>query len=172
MKKNNALRRIGLAAVVMGSTWVSLPVLANNMSFHGRLIEQAPCEVNNNEDVKIEFGDIQVRDIDGVKHAEFIALPLVCDGGSAIMLTQNGTATDFNGSAVKTNVPNFGIQLSEYHSQGGFGKPLKIGVPVKIFDNSGGAQNVLLEAVPVKKPGVELAAGVFQGVSTVQLEYP
>lgn len=172
MKNNKVLQRVGLAAVVLGSVWVSFPTLANNMSFHGRLIELAPCEVNNNENLQIEFGDIQVKDIDGVNHAQIFTLPLVCDGDTAIMLTHNGAATDFNNSAVQTNVSNFGIQLSEYHSQGGLGEPLKIGVPVKVFDGSGGAQNIILGAVPVKKPGAELAAGAFQGVSTVQLEYP
>jgi hypothetical protein len=68
-------------------------------------------------------------------------------------------------------VANFGIQLSGY-STGNSWIPLEIGVPVKIFDGKGRPENVLLEAVPVKKPGAELAAGVFQGVSTVQLEYP
>jgi len=88
------------------------------------------------------------------------------------MLTHNGAATDFNKAAVQTNVANFGIQLSEYHTQGGMGEPLKIGTPVKVFDETAGAKNILLEAVPVKKMGAELVAGVFQGVSTVQLEYP
>ncbi|MBU5412426.1 fimbrial protein [Serratia ureilytica] len=171
MKHNTALRCASLAAIVLGSSWISLPALANNMSFHGRLIEQAPCEVNNNEDMQIEFGDIQVRDIDGVNYSQIFTLPLVCDGDTAIMLTHNGAATDFNDSAVKTNISSFGIQLSEYHSNG-IGQPVKIGVPVKIFDSSAGAQNIILGAVPVKKPGAELAAGVFQGVSTVQLEYP
>ncbi|EPM1538081.1 fimbrial protein [Serratia ureilytica] len=172
MKNNTALRRACLAAVVLGGIYVCPPAQAENMSFHGRLIELAPCEVNNNEDMQIEFGDIQIREVDGVNHAQFFALSLVCEGGASIILTHNGAATDFNKAAVQTNVANFGIQLSEYHTQGGMGEPLKIGVPVKIFDESGGAKNIVLEAVPVKKTGAELVAGVFQGVSTVQLEYP
>jgi type 1 fimbria pilin len=165
-------KRAWCGAVGIAGLLLSLNGLADNMSFHGTLIEQAPCVVNNGKDMQIEFGDIQVRDVDGVNHTQMLALSVVCEGGASIMLTHNGTATDFDNAAVQTNVANFGIQLSEFHSQGGIGVPLKIGVPVKIFDESGGAKNIILTAVPVKKPGAELAAGIFQGVSTVQLEYP
>jgi type 1 fimbria pilin len=160
------------SVVVISALLLNLTARADNMSFHGRLIELAPCEVNNNEDMQIEFGDIQIREIDGVNHSQIIALSLVCEGGSSIMLTHIGTATAFNKAAVQTNVADFGIQLTEYHSQGGLGVPLNIGVQVKAHENTAGAKNILLSAVPVKKPGAELAAGVFQGVSTIQLEYP
>ncbi|HIE1345156.1 TPA: fimbrial protein [Serratia marcescens] len=165
-------KRAWCGAVGIAGLLLSLNGLADNMSFHGTLIEQAPCEVNNGKDMQIEFGDIQVRDVDGVNHAQFFTLPLVCEGRPVIMLTHIGAVTSFNKSAVQTNVANFGIQLSGIPSSTGMKTPLEIGVPVKIFDEIGSPQNVLLEAVPVKKTGAELAAGFFQGVSTVQLEYP
>ncbi|CAI1194895.1 fimbrial protein [Serratia liquefaciens] len=172
MKSNNVWRRAVLAAVILGSFWVNLPLQADSMSFRGRLIEQAPCTVNSGEDVNINFGEIQIREIDGQKYRRYINVPLVCDTQVAITLTQNGIPSDFNNAAVQTNITNFGVELSELHSNPVSATPLKIGVPVKIFNGDVSPKNILLSATPVKKAGAELATGVFNGVSTLQLEYP
>jgi len=175
MKNNTALRCIGLAAaVLLGGGWSSFSAQANNMSFHGRLIEVAPCEVNNNEDMQIDFGDIQVKNIDGVNYSNVIYFYLKCEGETNITMTHNGVATSFNKAAVQTNVANFGIQLSGVTYGTSHFTPLDIGVPFKLHEEDGGGaiQSTAFSAVPVKKPGAEVAAGVFNGVSTVQLEYP
>lgn len=172
MKSHNVWRRAVLAAAVLGSLWVSLPLQADNMSFHGRLVEQAPCTVNSGEDVSINFGDIQIQEIDGVKYRRVFVIPLVCERKTAITLTHNGAATDFNNAAVQTNIANFGVQLTELHSDPVNGTPLEIGVPAIIFKGEGTPSNIILFATPVKRPGAKLAAGIFNGVSTLQLEYP
>lgn len=169
MKQHNTTLR---GAVAVAGLLLSLAAQADNMSFHGRLIEQAPCTVNNGENMQVEFGDIQVREVNGINHDKSLYVPLKCDGSVSIMLTHLGAATSFNSAAVQTNIADFGIQLSEYYTQNGMAFPMVVGEKVLIFDGSGQPAGLNLGAVPVKKSGVELKTGVFNGVSTLQLEYP
>lgn len=171
MKNNNALRRAGLAAVVLGGIWSGLPAQADNMSFHGRLIEQAPCTVNDNEDVQVEFGDVQVRLVDGVAYEHTVELVMKCGVGEIIkvVLTHIGTATSFNPAAVQTNIADFGIQLSVLNNNSG---PLNVGSSVVTHPGDGTPTHIMLTVVPVKKAGATLQTGVFNGVSTLRLDYP
>ncbi|CAM4154949.1 fimbrial protein [Serratia silvae] len=169
MKQHNRTRR---GAVVVASMLLSLAAQASNMSFYGTLVELAPCTVNNGENMKIEFDDIKVGDVNGVNYNKIFSVPLRCDANTKIVLKHLGTATSFNSAAVQTNIADFGIQLSELHSQEGKATPITVGKSVLLFDGQEVPKSIVLGAIPVKKNGAKLKTGNFTGVSTLQLEYP
>lgn len=173
MKNNNAWRRSCLTAVLLGSVWGSLPAQADNMSFHGRLIEQQPCTVNNGENIRIDFGDVIITEVDGVNYQKDINLTFKCEGkNQKVIMTHIGTATAFNPAAVQTNISDFGIQLSAYISQAGVVAPFNVGSSIVTHDGTGIPAGYLLSVVPVKRSGVTLGTGAFSGTSTLQFEYP
>ncbi|NHX33119.1 pilus assembly protein, partial [Escherichia coli] len=102
--------------------------------------------------------------IDGIRFTKPINYALKCEDnlkGWDLMLTIKGTATDFDKSALETNIRDLGMRIT----QNGLG--FEINKPLKITYG----QPPVLEVVPVKRLGVTLPEGGFTATGTLLAEY-
>ena len=169
MRKGYTARQTGRIWVMAGSMLLS-PWLATaeNMTFHGTLVEYPPCEINGGEPVEIDFGEVGVNKVDGQNYAQTFTITYDCEGLSTDMvLRYKGVVTTFDTAAVQSNIADFGIQLQ--HQKGGVITPFAVGTSIPIPSYLGGSTFV---ATPVKKVGADLSeAGAFTSAATLQLEY-
>jgi type 1 fimbria pilin len=143
-------------------------VAAENMTFHGTLIEHPPCEINGGEPVEIDFGEVGVNKVDGQNYAQTFTIMYDCEGFSTdLVLRYMGATTTFDTAAVQSNIADFGIQLQ--HQKDSTITPFVVGTTIPIPSYLGGSTFV---ATPVKKVGAELSEGAFTSAATLQLEYP
>lgn len=141
---------------------------ADNMTFHGTLIEYPPCKINGGEPVEIDFGEVGVNKIDGQNYAQTFTIKYDCEGTSTDkVLRYLGAATTFDTAAVQSNIADFGIQLQ--HKKDGVATPFVVGSVLSIPSYLGASTFV---ATPVKKVGADLSEGAFTSAATLQLEYP
>ncbi|KLF43443.1 fimbrial protein [Klebsiella aerogenes] len=135
-----------------------------NMSFKGELIEPPACIISDNNDIVVSFDNIGVNKIDGVNYLRDINYSIECDDNNSskeVFLIISGEATNYDDSALQTNVDDLGIHLLQN------GMPFKLNVPIQInADNE-----PKIQAVPVKRPGSELSKQSFQATATLQANY-
>lgn len=154
-----------LAGGMLLSPWL---IAAENMTFHGTLIEHPPCKINGGEPVEIDFGEVGVNKVDGQNYAQTFTVMYDCEGTSTDkVLRYLGAATTFDTAAVQSNITDFGIQLQ--HKKDGVVTPFVVGSVLPIPSYLGSSTFV---ATPVKKAGAELSEGAFTSAATLQLEYP
>ncbi|HDX4396465.1 fimbrial protein [Enterobacter cancerogenus] len=152
--------------ILLGSLLCCGSILAADMNFHGVLTEPPPCTISNGQVIEVPFGDnIGVNTVDGAAHRQKVDYHITCDlnsstDGLALSLSTTSPAS-FDASAVQTSLSGLGIRMMWD------GKPAEFGqaVPVDPLDTP------VLEAVPVKAPGVELAEGRFEAYVTLQAVY-
>jgi len=136
---------------------------AANLSFKGTLIIPAPCTINNNTEKEINFGNNLVTDkVDGVNYRKNVNYTLVCTNPPSNALKLRLTATDAGyNNAIKTNMPNLGIQIYNGSSV----------QPLNTWFNFTYPTLPVLDAVPVKKSGTTLTAGDFTATATLEVDY-
>lgn len=163
------VKRTGKILVLTGGMLLSpLLTAADNMTFHGTLIEYPPCKINGGEPVEIDFGEVGVNKIDGQNYAQTFTIKYDCEGTSTDkVLRYLGTATTFDTAAVQSNIADFGIQLQ--HKKDGVATPFVVGSVLPISSYLGASTFVV---TPVKKVGADLSEGAFTSAATLQLEYP
>lgn len=137
-----------------------------NLTFHGFLVEPPNCTVSEGKDIDIEFHDVLVDDINGSNYAQTVPYTITCDSSirdaSMVMsLSWTGSQTDFDDTAVTTDITGLGIRLLQN------GVPFELNTPLTIDEQS----LPTLQAVPVKKAGVELVESTFEGRATLQVDY-
>ncbi|ECW1618960.1 fimbrial protein, partial [Salmonella enterica] len=91
---------------------------ADNLTFHGKLINPPACTINNGETLEVSFGSVIIDNIDGVNYLTEIPWTLTCDSSfrdDALTFTLSylGTATPYSANALTTNVPELGIELQQ-----------------------------------------------------------
>ncbi|MFC0226482.1 fimbrial protein [Serratia aquatilis] len=140
--------------------------------YWGYLLDEPQCIFTSQQSAQINFGDVQVSQVDGIKYAMRVDLPVKCRPGAVVYLKHLGTPSTFNNAAVQTNVENFAIELSLLNGSNGNFTPMPIGQ--RTFYNTNGTDivNISLQAIPVKKAGAKLDTGSFNGVSTIQFDIP
>ena len=129
------------------------------VKFHGTLVV-VDCAVNDGQNVTVNFGDaIGVHRIDGARYEQTVPLTVDCkdptgkNGIPPLTLTLQGTASDFNTAAVKTDVDGLGIELRKD------GQPQELNKAISLTYG----HVPQLTAVPVLKPGTKLKAQAFHG---------
>ena len=135
-----------------------------NMTFSGTLNEPPPCTIDAGNTIEVDFGDVGVKHVDGVKYRKSVGYTISCGTHTLpwqLRLSVNGTASTFDGSAVQTNVAELGIRLFQNNL------PFLLNTPLDISVSS----PPLLEVVPVKRPGANLAPARFTAVATLLAEY-
>lgn len=159
-------RILVLAGGMLLSPWLTA---AENMTFHGTLIEHPPCTINSGQPIEIDFGEVGVNKVDGQNYAQTFTIIYDCEGTSTDkVLRYLGAATTFDTAAVQSNIPEFGIQLQ--HRIDGVSTPFAVGSTLAIPSYLGASQFI---ATPVKNAaGAELQEGAFTAAATLQLEYP
>lgn len=157
-----------LVAIILSSI-MSVSVQAGQtgdsraITFHGTL-KKKPCQINNDGDIYIDFGNVGGKKVDGQRYIQAIPYTLVCedvDPSWVLKMSIKGTVSNFSDTALNTNANGLGIQL------------LQNGIPLKI--NDAFVINYLsppsLQAVPVKDPNVELQEQPFSTIATLLAEY-
>lgn len=135
-----------------------------NVTFSGTLNEPPPCTINAGNKIEVDFGDVGVKRVDGVKYRRGVGYTISCGTDTlpwVLKLSVNGTATTFDGSALQTTAPDLGIRLFQNNL------PFLLNTPLDITVSS----PPILEVVPVKRPGATLAPARFTAVATLLAEY-
>ncbi|WP_261307997.1 fimbrial protein [Enterobacter roggenkampii] len=169
MKRNPARQwvlRCCLVALFTSTAGAPMAVLAGRtatVTVKVTVVEVPPCIINGNRVIEVDFGDVIVPQIDGHRYMKSINYSLECTGQlrNAMKLAIQGNTTTFDHSALKTNVEDFGIAMRMN------GQPLGINSWVNfVYPNK-----PLLQAVPVKRAGVDLPGGEFSAGATLMVHY-
>ena len=144
---------------------VMTPAQAQDMLFHGELVEPPSCTISEGQVIDVPFGlNIAVRKLDGVNYRQVVNYKIHCGVGQlewSLSLKIAGQATTFNPAALQTSVEGLGIEMLQD------GKPLRLNTSMAIEPKHPPA----LEAVPVKDPAVKLLATAFEVTATLTAEY-
>lgn len=135
-----------------------------NLTFSGTLNEPPPCTIDAGNTIEVDFGDVGIKRVDGVRYRQGVGYTISCGTDTLpweLKLSVNGTATSFDGSAVQTSVPELGIRVFQNN------QPFPLNTPLDIILSS----PPVLEVVPVKQPGATLAPTRFTAVATLLAEY-
>ncbi|BEM84350.1 fimbrial protein SteE [Serratia marcescens] len=163
--RNAARLPLWVLGALFGTGICAQASAAENMHFSGTLIMPPPCTINQGQLVDVDFGErVGVKKIDGKNYLQTVDYHIDCQpgiSGLVLGLTVTGTATGFDTAALQTNEPDLGIRLL----QNGEAFP----VNKRLVINAGSPPT--LQAVPVKKPGVELSAGTFEVTATLLADY-
>lgn len=135
-----------------------------NLTFSGTLNEPPPCTIDAGNTIEVDFGDVGVKRVDGVRYRKSVGYTISCGADTLpweLKLSVNGTPTGFDGAAVQTNVPELGIRIFQNNV------PFPLNTPMDINLSS----PPMLEVVPVKQLGAVLAPAPFAAVATLLAEY-
>ncbi len=135
-----------------------------NLTFSGTLNEPPPCTIDAGNSIEVDFGDVGVKRVDGVRYRRGLGYTISCATGTLpweLKLSINGTPTGFDGAALQTSVPELGIRIFQNT------QPFLLNTPLDITLSSPPA----LEVVPVKLPGATLPPARFTAVATLLAEY-
>lgn len=136
-----------------------------DMVFYGTLNYPPACTINNGQRIDIDFGKkVGVNKVDGKNYLQTINYRITCGPGGVGMvlgLTLSGEASSFDSAALQTDVPDLAIRILQNGQPLEINKRLDIALP----------NPPVLEAVPVKRAGVELPSGAFKVTGTLLAEY-
>lgn len=138
---------------------------APNMLFKGTIIDPPPCEINNNQQIDIDFGSgLGVEKVDGNNYRQKINYIIKCSGklpSANLTITVIGNAMIIDNSAIQSSTTGLGIRILENN------RPLSINRAL-IVD---AANPPVLEAVPVADPAIQLKGGSFVATASLLAEY-
>ena len=135
-----------------------------NLTFSGTLNEPPPCTIDAGNKIEVDFGDVGVKRVDGVRYRRGVGYTISCGTDTlpwVLKLSVNGTPTTFDGAALQTSAPDLGIRIFQNNL------PFRLNTPLDITVSS----PPVLEVVPVKQPGATLAPASFTAVATLLAEY-
>ncbi|EEZ9460936.1 fimbrial protein [Escherichia coli] len=138
----------------------------SNVSFHGYLVQPPNCSISNGQNIELTFRDVNIDDINGSNYEQVMPYTITCDTAvrdpqMEMTLTWSGTQSDFDDSAVATDLNGLGIHLKQA------GSDFKLHTPLVVNETS----LPVLTAVPVKKSGVDLPESDFEAWATLQVDY-
>lgn len=139
---------------------------AGDLTFHGYLVRPPTCVISNDQTIEVNFVDVQIDEIDGNKFMQDLPYTIDCDSPDrysdlGMTLTLTGNVTDFNTAAIVTDVSGLGIEI--LHDS----IPFQLGSTLTVNEQA----LPVLKAVPVKKSGVVMYSGNFEGWATLQVDY-
>lgn len=133
----------------------------SEVNFHGTLVV-VQCQVNQDQEVKVQFNNVGVKKVDGVNYETAIPFAITCnnmgsDVNPALTLNVKSSVSDFDENAVATDADGLAIKIKIN------GEALDLNTDIAINYPSLPA----LTAVPVKKAGVDLTARPFHATATL-----
>lgn len=170
MNSLSSWRKQVLSASVLGAVMFSPAVLAN-WKIDGTLIIPPVCQLGQQDPIRVPFGKVGVRKVDGAAFKKEIPYQLNCEGDISqpwdVTLTFGGTraGTGFDNATLRTVTPlnngKLGIQIQKN------GQPLELN---KAFAIEVGSPPTL-SAVPVKRAGTELIGDDFTATGTLTIAF-
>ena len=151
-----------IMSTVFGLCLIGADVAAkSDVKFHGTLYK-ITCVINNDQPVDVSFGNVGINKIDGVQYTQNVTLNITCDDdyNGGMTLYVNGTATQFDNSALQTDQAELGIRIMQD------GVPVVLNKPIAVTVE----HPPVLTAVPVTLPGNTLEEGTFHGTATLVAE--
>lgn len=156
------MKKISLLLLMMSG----LAQGADNLKFHGTLVEPPTCTISNDETIEIDFSSVVIDRINGSNYLQEVPYTITCDSDTrfdsmSMTLTLTGTPSSFDTAAVSTNVSGLGVQLQQA------GKPFTVGSTITINEQS----KPVIQAVPVKASGASLSEQAFEAWATLRVNY-
>lgn len=163
MRKITWLSALCVLAVASQSVWADDTTATVTVTV---TINTAPCEINNNETIDVNFGsDVAVTDVAAGLAEKPISYDLDCsamDTAKSLKMTIQGTGADFDSNVLKTSVADLGVKIKA----NGADYPLNTA-----FDFASAASKPALTALLVQKPGARLQTGAFTAGATMTVDY-
>ncbi|HHQ6539700.1 TPA: fimbrial protein [Serratia fonticola] len=169
----NSLRNWGkqtLSVSVLAGVLLS-PAAQANWQIDGTLIIPPVCQLGQQDPIKVSFGKVGVRKVDGAAFKKDVPYQLNCLGDMSqpwdVTLTFGGTlaGTGFDNATLRTITPlntgKLGIQIQKN------GQPLELN---KAFAIDVGTPPIL-SAVPVKRAGTDLVGDNFTATGTLTIAF-
>ncbi|CAI1221981.1 TPA: fimbrial protein [Serratia fonticola] len=169
----NSLRNWGkqtLNAGVLAGVMLS-PAVQGNWQFDGTLIIPPVCQLGQQDPIRVPFGKVGVRKVDGTAFKKDVPYQLNCLGDMSqpwdVTLTFGGTlaGAGFDNATLRTVTPlntgKLGIQIQKN------GQPLELN---KAFAIDVGTPPIL-SAVPVKRAGTDLVGDDFTATGTLTIAF-
>lgn len=155
-----------IAFFIMLVSYATVVSSSPDITFHGNLIAPPTCIVSENKTIEIAFNEVIISDISGDNYKREVPYSVECDSentdtGIQMKLTWTGVETDFNDSAVETDVVGLGVELQQNGQRFQQGKAINISK----------TNLPKLHAVLVKKSGALLSEGAFEAYATLQVDY-
>lgn len=127
------------------------------------IIEASPCIVNDGVNIEVNFNGLFDGNINGINYLRTMDYSLKCNHNitNAMKLQIMGAPVSFDGSALQTNIQDFGIAFRVNKI------PLKINEWVKFSY----PHLPEIQVVPVKKAGRVLPKGKFRAVGVLMIAY-
>ncbi|MCW2256097.1 type 1 fimbria pilin [Providencia alcalifaciens] len=142
-----------------------------NWAFDGVLIIPPVCQLSQSDPIRVSFGKVGVRKVDGNLFKQDIPYQLDCLGDMTqpwnVTLTFSGTlaGAGFDNATLRTVTPQnsgkLGIQIQKN------GSPLELNKAFSINASS----PPTLSAVPIKRAGTELVGDSFTGIGTLTIDF-
>ncbi len=123
------------------------------------IVDPAPCTINSDKPVDVEFDVLPIDKIDGDRYSQPIPVEITCPETfkGEIKLAMGGTAADFNMNALATDKTDFAL-LILLNDQ-----PMTINK----FYEVNWRQHVALKAVPLINPKGKAETGEFSASATL-----
>nr|WP_315293284.1 fimbrial protein [Serratia proteamaculans] len=154
-----------MLVVVLMCWLVAGAALATNMKMHGTLVEPPACTVSGGKEIDVDFGKaVGVNKVDGTNYLQTISYQVTClpgTGNWGLGLTVTGTVSGFDTAALQTDVTDLGIRLLQANKAWPINQRLVVNASAM----------PVLQAVPVKKPGMKLKEGAFTVTATLLADY-
>lgn len=134
------------------------------LRFEGTIVEEMPCDINDGQPVDLDFGDaVAINKIGGSHFIKPITLNFTCSSNpiAGLAVTILATSTNFDNSAVQTDIGDLGIRLTKKGNGIAFNTPLVVNYP----------DPLTLMASPVKRAGSQLMPGDFTAFATAVVDY-
>lgn len=128
------------------------------------VIAAPACVINDNKTIEINFNEVVTTRVDGgAEYLKPVDYSLACKDApsDAMKIMVDGVATNFNNSALQTNIADLGIELHANGKKLAISKWINFTYPNK----------PTLEVVPVKRNGIALTTGAFTAGATLKVEY-
>lgn len=147
------------------------PAAQANWQIDGTLIIPPVCQLGQQDPIKVSFGKVGVRKVDGAAFKKDVPYQLNCLGDMGqpwdVTLTFGGTlaGAGFDNATLRTITPlntgKLGIQIQKN------GQPLELN---KAFAIDVGSPPIL-SAVPVKRAGTDLVGDDFTATGTLTIAF-
>ncbi|CCJ99592.1 fimbrial protein [Cronobacter malonaticus] len=129
-------------------------------------INTAPCEINNNQNIDVNFGDnVITTDVMAGLVEKVINYTLDCsnaDTAKTLKMHITGNGADFNSDLLQTSIPELAVKLKADGSDFPLNSDLTL---------ASTTEKPVLVAALVGKPGARLPTGEFTAGATMTVDY-
>lgn len=106
---------LGMSSLFIGCGYSQ--AASDSVNFRVKVeIQQKTCDVNDNNPIHVDFGDMIIKNIDGAMYEKSILYTLDCEDTSnsqGLKLQISGNGANFNNDLLQTSEPNLGLRFKQ-----------------------------------------------------------